>query len=227
MRLVLTAHILAGSIGLITGFTALFVVKGAKIHRRVGTAFVYSMLAMAVAGGTMAIVKNIGVKVNVPSAILTAYLVLTSLAAVRATGPRARLFTIAAMLAVIPVAAFDFIIAADLLADEKNRGFAIPFFAFGVLGVFAIAGDLRVVRFGPLTGSRRIARHLWRMCFALLIASLSFFIGQAKVIPEPIRIMPLLAMPMLIVAVMMIYWMWRVRLRKTLRGLTLRSVETA
>jgi hypothetical protein len=65
------------------------------------------------------------------------------------------------------------------------------------------------------------------MCFALLIASLSFFIGQAKVIPEPIRIMPLLAMPMLIVAVMMIYWMWRVRLRQTLRGLTLKSVEAA
>jgi hypothetical protein len=60
-----------------------------------------------------------------------------------------------------------------------------------------------------------------------LIASLSFFIGQAKVIPEPIRIMPLLAMPMLIVAVMMIYWMWRVRLRQTLRGLTLKSVEAA
>jgi peptidoglycan/LPS O-acetylase OafA/YrhL len=227
MRLVLTAHILAGSIGLITGFTALFVVKGAKLHRRVGLAFVYSMLAMAIAGGTMAIVKNVGVKVNVPSAVLTAYLVLTSLVAVRAPNERTRLFTIAAMLAVIPVAAFDFIIAADLLADEKNRGFAAPFFAFGVLGVLAIAGDIRVIRFGPLTGSRRIARHLWRMCFALLIASLSFFIGQAKVIPEPIRIMPLLAMPMLIVAVMMIYWMWRVRLRQTLRGLTLKSVEAA
>ena len=227
MRLVLMAHILAGSIGLITGFTALFVVKGATLHRRAGLAFVYSMLAMAIAGGTMAIVKNIGVKVNVPSAVLTAYLVLTSLAAVRAPGRRTRLFTIAAMLAVIPVAAFDFIIAADLLSDEKNRGFAIPFFSFGVLAVLAIAGDIRVIRFGPLTGSRRIARHLWRMCFALLIASLSFFIGQAKVIPEPIRIMPLLAIPMLVVAVTMAYWMWRVRLRQTLRGLTLRSVETA
>ena len=156
MRLVLTAHILAGSIGLITGFIALFVIKGAKLHRRVGLAFVYSMLAMALAGGTMAIVKNIGVKVNIPSAVLTAYLVLTSLAAVRAPSPRARLFTFTAMLAVIPVAAFDFIIAADLLTDEKNRGFAIPFFAIGVLGVFAIAGDIRVIRFGPLTGSRRI-----------------------------------------------------------------------
>jgi peptidoglycan/LPS O-acetylase OafA/YrhL len=127
------------------------------------------------------------------------------------------------MLAVVPVAVFDFIITADLLADEKNRGFAIPFFAFGVLGLLAIAGDIRVIRFGPLTGSKRIARHLWRMCFALLIACLSFFIGQAKVIPKPIRIMPLLAMPMLIVTIAMIYWLWRVRLRQRMRGLVVRS----
>lgn len=227
MRLTLAAHIIAGSIGLITGFIALFVIKGATVHRRAGIAFVYSMLAMAAAGGTMAVVKNIGVKVNVPSAVLAAYLVLTSLAAVRAPGPRSRLFTTLAMLVVIPVAVFDFLITADLLMDPPNRGFAIPFFAFGVLSVFAIVGDIRVIRFGPLTGSKRIARHLWRMCFALLIASLSFFIGQAKVIPEPIRIMPLLAMPMLIVAATMAYWMWRVRLRQTLRGLRLRSVEAA
>ena len=223
MRLTLVIHIVAGSIGLITGFIALFVVKGATVHRRAGILFVYSMLAMALAGGTMAIVRNVGVKVNIPSAVLAAYLVLTSLVAVRAPTARTRWFTIGAMLAVVPVAVFDFIITADLLADEKNRGFAIPFFAFGVLGLLAIAGDIRVIRFGPLTGSKRIARHLWRMCFALLIACLSFFIGQAKVIPKPIRIMPLLAMPMLIVTIAMIYWLWRVRLRQKMRGLVVRS----
>ena len=229
MGLVLAAHIVAGSTGLLTGFVALSAAKGATLHRRAGIAFVYAMLAMALAGAALTIVRNVGVKVNIPSAVLTAYLVLTSLVAVRAPTARTRAFTIAAMLAVIPVACFDFIIAADLLGDEKNRGFAIPFFAFGVLGVFAIAGDIRVIRFGPLTGSRRIARHLWRMCFALIIACLSFFIGQAKVIPEPVRIMPLLAMPMLIVTAAMIYWMWRVRLRQTLRGLKLQppSVEGA
>jgi hypothetical protein len=31
---------------------------------------------------------------------------------------------------------------------------------------------------------------LWRMSFALLIAAFSFFLGQAKVIPKPIRIIP-------------------------------------
>src|SRR5688572_14274691 len=41
-------------------------------------------------------------------------------------------------------------------------------------------------------GSRRVARHLWRMCFALFVATGSFFLGQMKFIPEPVRIVPLL-----------------------------------
>ncbi|MDP9179520.1 MAG: hypothetical protein M3O61_17745, partial [Gemmatimonadota bacterium] len=86
------------------------------------------------------------------------------------------------------------------------------------------AGDLRMLRSGPLRGARRIARHLWRMCFALFIAALSFFIGQSKVIPEPIRILPLLALPVLAVLVTMFYWLWRVRIRRNLRGIIRKGV---
>ena len=56
-----------------------------------------------------------------------------------------------------------------------------------------------------------LRRHLWRMCFALFIAALSFFIGQARVFPKPVRIFPLLALPVLAVLVTMLYWLWRVR----------------
>ena len=63
------------------------------------------------------------------------------------------------------------------------------------------------------------------MSFALLIAALSFFIGQAKVIPKPIRIMPLLALPLVAVIVTMLYWLWRVRIRQSLRGITLTRVS--
>jgi hypothetical protein len=68
------------------------------------------------------------------------------------------------------------------------------------------------------------------MSFAFFIAALSFFIGQAKVIPRPVRIAPLLATPVriapllatpvLLVIVTMFYWLWRVRIRQSLRGLT-------
>jgi hypothetical protein len=57
------------------------------------------------------------------------------------------------------------------------------------------------------------------MCFALFIAALSFFIGQAKVIPRPVRIPALLALPVPAVLVAMLYWLWRVRFRRSLRGI--------
>ena len=70
-----------------------------------------------------------------------------------------------------------------------------------------------------MTGAVRIARHLWRMSFALFIAALSFFLGQADELPRAWRIPQLLVIPPLAVLVTMIYWMWRVRLRRSLRGL--------
>ena len=96
---------------------------------------------------------------------------------------------------------------------------AFPFFMFGVVGLLAGIGDVRSMRSGALRGVRRIARHLWRMSFALFIAALSFFIGQAQVFPKPIRIMPLLALPVLAVLLTMLYWLWRVRVRRSLRGI--------
>jgi len=104
-------------------------------------------------------------------------------------------------------------------AGGEPAGFAFPYLMFGTVGLLGGGSDLRVIRSGPLTGTARIARHLWRMCFALFIAALSFFIGQAKVFPEPIRIRPLLALPVLVVLVTMFYWLWRVRIRQSLRGM--------
>ena len=48
------------------------------------------------------------------------------------------------------------------------------------------------------------------MCFATFIATGSFFLGQAKVFPEPVRIVPLLAIPALAPLVLMLYWLARV-----------------
>ena len=70
-----------------------------------------------------------------------------------------------------------------------------------------------------LRGARRLARHLWRMCFALFIAAASFFLGQADEFPEPLRIPALLALPVLAVLLAMLYWLWRVRIRRTYRGM--------
>lgn len=101
---------------------------------------------------------------------------------------------------------------------------AVQFVIFGVAALVATAGDLRVLRSGALQGAARLARHLWRMCFALFIAAISFFIGQAQVIPKPFRILPLLALPVVAVLATMFYWLWRVR-RWSVRDLVISAPE--
>jgi hypothetical protein len=66
---------------------------------------------------------------------------------------------------------------------------------------------------GGLQGSRRLARHLWRMCFGLFVATGSFFLGQMKFVPEPVRIVPLLLVLAFAPLLFLFYWMWRVRVR--------------
>jgi len=83
-----------------------------------------------------------------------------------------------------------------------------------------------MLREGGIHGTRRVARHLWRMSFGLFIASGSFLIGQMKFIPEPVRIVPLILVLAVSPLLILLYWMWRVRLRQNLRGLmTAKPIE--
>ncbi len=57
------------------------------------------------------------------------------------------------------------------------------------------------------------------MSFSLFIASGSFFLGQARVIPKPLRIYPLLEALALLPLAAMVYWLWRVRGKRPMRRL--------
>src|SRR5437763_517814 len=210
----LTIHILAGTVGIITGFIALFAVKGATLHRKVGIVFVVAMLTMAIFGATIAAVFNAAPEINVPVGLLTAYLVITSLVTVRPPASGSRRLNIGLMLLVMALTLTLVFTGINMLAGPLAK-FAGVFFIFALIALLATAGDIRMLRSGPLQGTLRLARHLWRMSTALLIAAFSFFIGQAKVIPKPIRITPLLLIPPLVVLAVMLYWLWRVRSRRS------------
>src|SRR3712207_3839891 len=176
-------HIAAGGLALVAGFVALYAAKGATIHRKAGTVFVYAMLAACVAGFAIAVVRGVAPAVNVPAALLTGYMVITAVTTLRPRGPRSRALDVTAMLTALAVAATSLAFAFEAFANGGTRkGMpAFPFVLFGVVGLLAVVGDVRMIRSGPLQGARRLARHLWRMSFALLVAALSFFIGQAQV----------------------------------------------
>jgi hypothetical protein len=218
-------HILAGCLGLLSGYIALFSRKGGGAHRRSGTVFVGVMLVMALFGMALAVRSGVWVEVNVPAGWTTAYLVLTGYVTIRRPAGWSRGLDAALLLVAGAVATtmLTFGVEAVLAGGKRGEIPAFPFFLFGVIGLLGAAGDARVLSSGLLQGRARLARHLWRVTCALLIAAMSFFLGQAKVIPEPIRIIPLLAVPVLTVLVAMFYWLWRVRRPGPLHGPAPRS----
>lgn len=228
MRITLLIHIIAGGLGLAAGFIALYSAKGAALHRKSGMAFVYTMLVMCTGGLVVAAVQSVAPAINIPAALLTAYLVITALVTVRPPFPGKRWLDTVAMLVALAVGLTSLGFGFEAIAGggKRNGMPAFPFFLFGVVGVLASALDLRMIRAGGLQGKPRIVRHLWRMCFALFIASMSFFIGQADTFPKALRIPPLPALPVLAVLFTMSYWLWRVR-RPASRPRPLREAAVA
>jgi uncharacterized membrane protein len=47
IRSILPVHIAGGALALVFGYVALYATKGATLHRRSGTLFVYAMVTMA------------------------------------------------------------------------------------------------------------------------------------------------------------------------------------
>lgn len=188
-------HYVAGLLALLSGFVALFAPKGRRLHRRSGRLFVAAMTAMLGLGAYLAffVVDEPG---NGLGALLTIYLVATSLLTVTRRVDEVRGLTAG-------LAAFA--LAIGLLALADGSWLVVP------IALACGLADLRLLRRGALAGAPRLVRHLWRMTFALFVATGSFFLGQAKVIPEPLRHVALLSVPVLVVLALLLYWLWRMR----------------
>jgi len=223
MHASLVVHVVAGSVALLAGYAALYATKGAPFHRRSGTVFVCAMLVMSFLGVMIAAVRSVAPSVNIPAGVLTAYMVITGLIAVRPLPARVRTLELLLMVIALVVGLTTLGFALEAVASPTGKGRdgmpSFPFFLFGIVGTLAGVLDFHVIRAGGLTGAARVARHLWRMSFALFIAALSFFLGQADKFPKAVRIMPLLVLPVVAVLVTMLYWLWRVRLRRRMSGL--------
>ena len=208
-------HIIAGLSAIVAGAVALSVTKGGALHRKSGMVFVWTMVAMASLGAYIASTRlHISFqKFNVMAGIFTVYLVATALLTVR-PHPGRRWMDVVALVVALGIATFSLGLAALGLARAQSWFPTVPASIFGTVALLAAIGDVRMLRAGALQGRHRIARHLWRMCVAMFIATGSFFMGQAKVFPEEIRILPLLAVPMFLVLIAMFYWWARVLMGK-------------
>jgi len=210
---ILPIHIAAGGLALVLGAVALSVKKGGTIHRRGGLLFVYAMLVM---GTTAAILGNVG------GGLMAIYFVVTALTTVRPMSPWARRINVAALVLVAGLASLDILGGVKAFNSPRGSLNGVPFAMFFFLAtvmVLAAIGDVRIMRFGVPRGGLRLARHLWRMCFALFIAAGSFFSIRervAKILPEPLTTAPMRMLPILLIFGAMFYWLWRVRRRRPL-----------
>ncbi len=210
----LPVHIVAGLIGIVSGFTALLAWKGSKLHLKSGIIFVYAMLVLAASAVVMAI--DNGQPGNVIAAVLAFYLVLTALLTVRkpARGPWRWLDAGAMGLAfVLAAACFTLFITRGLNSSTalSNAELAPLYIVFGIVALLAGIGDARVLLARTQKYSQRLTRHLWRMCLALFIAAGSFFLGNAQVFPEVVRSSGLLGLPVLVVVGLTFFWLARLR----------------
>ena len=215
--LILPVHVVAGVLALGFGYVALLAKKGATLHRRSGLLFVVTMAAMSVSGALMDALHTSLISVNVVAGVLTFYFVTTALLTVRRPAQGFPWLDRAAVLLALTGSALAFVAGVDLLS--RRRPETIPAFIFGIVGMLAAAGDIRVIRAGGIEGPRRIARHLWRMCFAMWVAAASFFWGPPRRVPEAIRIPALQAAAVLLPIVVMLFWLWRVRVKRNSRGI--------
>ncbi len=223
----LPIHIVAGLIAIVAGYVSVFALKGAKLHRKSGMVFVYSMLVLAATGAVMAALKN--QPANVIGGSLAFYLVSTGLLTVQRRDQEFHLIDAAATLVGIAVGILSIKFGIDGLNSASGTINGVPpgmIFFFAAVALIGALGDVRVMLAGGLQGAHRIARHLWRMCFALFVATGSFFLGQAQVFPKPIRIFPLLAVPALLPLGLLLFWLTRVLLTQWYRRRA-RTLEAA
>ena len=206
-------HIVAGLLALISGFIALFATKGSPLHRKAGTVFVGAMLVMASTGALMAVFIKPN-PVNVMAGSMTFYLVSTAMLTVKRTVAQMRGVSLALMIAALSLSAWAFSLAFMAIASPTGTIGHVPpqpLFMFAIAGLAGGLLDARMLWAGRIEGAHRLVRHLWRMGFALWIATMSFFLGQPKVFPDFLRQnIGLRAIPVLIVALVVLYWLGRV-----------------
>ena len=213
MEMVLPIHVAAGGVALVLGAVALLVRKGGTIHRRSGLLFVYAMLVMAITAAILG---------NALGGLMTVYFVLTALTTVRPESSSTRRINVAALALAAGLALVDIAFGVVAWGSPRRSLDGVPFlmlFFIAAVMIVAATGDIRIMRFGVPRGGRRLARHLWRMCFALFIAAGSFFSVRervAKILPEALATGPMRALPILLIFGAMFYWLWRVRARPAL-----------
>jgi hypothetical protein len=203
---------------MLSGFVAAFLLKGSRRHARAGIVFVIAMLCLSASGTILAIMKS--QPGNILGGTLTFYLVATAWMTARRRDGEPGILDWGALLLVLGLATIE--ITWGLEAAMSPTGLKYdyppgPYFFLGSVAVLAVVGDFRMLMRRGISGTQRIARHLWRMCFALFIAASSIFLARQQIFPALMRKTGVLLFLSFLPLLLMIFWLLRVRLTNTFK----------
>lgn len=208
-------HLLSGTVAVLAGAVALCVTKGRASHRLAGRVFGCSMLMTAGLGALLGLLKYEQLLITFYAGGLACYLVASGWLTVRPSAaiPGWREASMTTLAAAITVGLL--LTGALALRSESGSAYGFPaedYFLLAIMAGIGVVGDFRLHRRGGLVGNERLARHLWRMCLGLFIAAGSLFTGPgARAFPAELRESGLLALPELLVALMLLYWLVKLR----------------
>src|ERR1700683_20204 len=208
----LLLHIASGTLGMLSGFVAVFLRKGSRRHALAGNVFVITMLILSSSGAYLAIAKH--QPGNVLGGMLTFYLVATAWVTVRRKEAGTGIFDWGALLIVLPVAAVELTLGLEAAISPTGLKYDYPpgpYFFIGSVALLATVGDIRMLVRGGIAGSQRLARHLWRMCFALFIAAMSIFLARQQIFPAILQRTGVLIFLSVLPLLLMIFWLFRIR----------------
>lgn len=217
--MVFALHILGGIVGVGAGLVAVCATKGGRLHRWAGDVFVIAMLVMGIFAAVLGVIRPDQI-INVFIAGLTLYLVATAWLTARrgdaVSGAPQRVALAVSLVLWAPFAVLIFQIVTGVTVFKsafKIEGpILIALLVFAAIITIAVIGDLRVVLNRSISGTPRIARHLWRMCFGLTLALGSAFTnGFARLLPGPYHVPPAFFLPQLLMLGVLLYWAVRVR----------------
>jgi hypothetical protein len=214
----LLLHIVAGTLGMLSGFVAVFLRKGSRQHGVAGNVFVIAMVCLSLSGVILAIMKS--QPGNILGGTLTFYLVATAWMTARRTDAKTGILDWGALLIALGLATVE--VTWGLEATMSPTGLKHdyppgPYFFLGSVAVLAVVGDVRMLARGGISGTQRIARHLWRMCFALFIAAASIFLARQQIFPALMRKTGVLLLLSFLPLLLMIFWLLRVRFTNAFR----------
>lgn len=213
-KALLYAHIGGGAVGMLTGVVALASRKGQRVHRAAGSMFFLAMLAAYAIGAGVAPFLDTGQRPNFVAGIMALYLLISGAMAARRRDVAAGAPEIIGLVIALSITTAGVVLMRMGAASASGTVDGSPpqaFVLFIAAGAFAAAGELHVLVRRKLSNVSRIARHLWRMCFSLFIASGSFFLGQQQVFPEALRDSPLLYAVALSPLPLMLFWLGKIR----------------